>query len=133
MKLTMQILSIAVGIASSTAGAQVVPTDPQVVATGRGEARIKPTRATVTFTVQGRDSTAALAASENASIVTATMRSLQAVGLKPDEISNGAYVVAPEYDYNSQTGRKLLGFVASNAIRVEIAKIADVAESSMPV
>ncbi len=126
MRLTMQVLSIAVGIASSTASAQIAPTDPQVLATGRGEARIKPTRAVVSFTVQGRGATAAIAASENAATSAATMKSLLSAGLKPDDITNNAYNVMPDYEYSASNGRKLLGFVASNGIRVEIARIADV-------
>src|SRR5688500_20233208 len=42
---------------------------PLITATGRGEIRIKPTKATITLTVQTKNALAAAAASENAKIV----------------------------------------------------------------
>jgi len=109
---------------TATAG-QEVPTQPQISATGRGEVRVKPTRAVIVFTVQGRGETAAAAATENARLVAATIRSLSSAGAKSEDVSNPGYNVAPDYEY-TPTGRKQNGFVANNSIRVEIPKIADV-------
>jgi uncharacterized protein YggE len=116
---------IAMSLSGSFVSAQTTPVEPQVTASGRGEVQIKPTRATLYFTVQGKAETAALAASKNAELVAATMKSLLAAGLRSENITNANYSVAPDYEF-STTGRKQIGFVASNGIRVELANIADV-------
>ena len=125
MRLSIRGLPMLFLLCAAPAAAQESPTEPQISATGRGEVRVKPTRAVIVFTVQGRGETAAAAASENAKLVAATIRSLSSAGAKSDDISNPGYNVAPDYEY-TQTGRKQNGFVATNSIRVEIPKIADV-------
>ena len=116
---------LALSLYGTMLSAQVPPAEPQVSASGRGEVQIKPTRAILNFTVQGKAETAALAASKNAQLVAATMKSLLAAGLRAENITNANYSVAPDYDFTT-TGRKQIGFVASNGIRVEVANIADV-------
>jgi len=125
---SIRLLSIAFLLLSGSAAAQDASNLPQVAATGRGEIRVKPTRATISFTVQGRGSTAALAAAENARLVASTIRALQAAGLKSEEITNSGYNVVPDYEY-SNTGRKQNGFVASNVIRAEVAQISNVGKT----
>lgn len=125
MKLSICALPLALVISATPALTQVVPSEPQISATGRGEVRVKPTRAVIFFTVQGRGATAAAAAAENAKLVASTLRALSAGGVKSDDISNPGYNVAPDYDY-TPNGRKQNGFIATNSIRVEIPKIADV-------
>ncbi len=120
----LPIAMIALAFAGSSAGAQVVPVESQISASGQGDRRVKPTRAVVFFTVQGKGSTGAAAAAENARLVASTMRSLGSAGTNADDISNGGYNVAPDYEFN-QGNRKQNGFVASNSIRVEVAKVAD--------
>jgi uncharacterized protein YggE len=99
--------------------------DSPVTATGRGEIRVKPTKAAISFTVQAKGTTAALAASENAKLVAQTMRSLLDAGLRQDDITNSAYAVGPNYDFSS-AGRKQDGFIATNIIRVEVPNISSV-------
>lgn len=105
--------------------AQSSMSESQITATGRGEIRLKPTRAAVSFTVQGKGTTAAAAAAENAKLVELTMRSLLGAGLGQDDITNRAYSVGPHYEFSS-TGRKQDGFIATNVIRVEISNISSV-------
>ena len=125
MRPSVRALSILFLQCAAPAAAQEVPVEPQISATGRGEVRVKPTRAVIVFTVQGRGETAAAAAAENATLVAATIRALSSAGTKSEDISNPGYNVAPDYEFTS-TGRKQNGFVATNSIRVEIPKIADV-------
>ncbi|MEO8576231.1 MAG: SIMPL domain-containing protein [Gemmatimonadales bacterium] len=125
MKLSICIFSIALLGIHVPATAQVVPSEPAVSATGRGEVKVKPTRAVIQFTVTGRGETAAVAATENAKLVASTMRALSSAGVKSDEITNPGYSVSPDYEF-TVNGRKQNGFVATNSIRVEIQKIADV-------
>ncbi|MGI9043010.1 MAG: SIMPL domain-containing protein [Gemmatimonadaceae bacterium] len=105
--------------------AQESSSNSAVSANGRGEIRLKPTKAAISFTVQAKGTTAALAASENAKLVAQTMRSLLDAGLRQDDISNSAYAVGPNYEFSS-AGRKQDGFIATNVIRVEISNISSV-------
>jgi len=105
--------------------AQATTSESQITATGRGEIRLKPTRAAVSFTVQGKGTTAAAAGAENAKLLEQTMRSLLAAGLRQDDISNRAYSVGPHYEF-STTGRTQDGFIATNVIQVEVANISSV-------
>ena len=125
MKIFIRTSLVSLYLYGTMLSGQVAPTDPQVSASGRGEVQIKPTRATLYFTVQAKAETAAIAASKNAQLVAATMKSLLAAGLRPENITNANYSVSPDYDFSS-TGRKQIGFVASNGIRVELANISDV-------
>lgn len=125
MRLSICAFSILFLLHAASAAAQQVPIEPQISATGRGEVRVKPTRAVIVFTVQARGETAAVAAAENAKLVAGTIRSLSSAGAKSEDISNPGYNVAPDYEFTT-TGRKQNGFVATNSIRVEIPKIADV-------
>ena len=127
MRCQMTVMTFSFAMLAGAASAQVapLPQEPSLNASGRGEVRLKPTRAVINFTVQGKASTAALAAAENAKLVAATMKALTGAGLKSNEISNSSYNVVPDYDV-TLSGRKQIGFVASNGIRVEVANIAEV-------
>lgn len=105
--------------------AQTLASESQISSTGHGEVQLKPARASIYFTVQGRGETAALAAAKNAQIVAATVKSLIAAGLRPETITNSFYNVAPDFEYTAGA-RKQNGFLASNGISVEKVNIADV-------
>ena len=124
MKISICYLAIALFGIHGSAAAQVVQEAPQVSAMGRGEVRVKPTRAIIFFTVIGRGETAAAAATENARQVASTIRALTTAGVKSDDITNPGYNVQPDYDYTTN-GRKQNGFMASNTIRVEIPRVTD--------
>ena len=127
MRFPSSVLTVSFVMLAGAASAQVapLPQEPSLNAAGRGEVRVKPTRAVINFTVQGKAATAALAAAENARLVAATMKALAAAGLKSDQISNSSYNVVPDYEFSANS-RKQIGFVASNGIRVEVVNIADV-------
>ena len=110
---------------SADLAAQTTQPDPFITATGRGEIRLKPTKAAITFTVQTKNALAAGAASENAKVVSEAMRALRGAGLRDEDITIVSYSVGPNYDF-SPTGRKQDGFLATNSIRAEIADVASV-------
>ena len=105
--------------------AQATQPDPVITATGRGEIRLKPTKAAITFTVQTKNALAAGAASENAKIVSEAMRALRGAGLRDEDMTIVSYSVGPNYDF-SAAGRKQDGFLATHGIRAEIADVASV-------
>src|SRR5215217_4155468 len=129
MKLFIRALPLVTSLIATVAAAQSpVTPEPQISATGRGEVREKPTRAIIYFTVQGKGETGAAAAVENARLVASTMKSLNAAGVKPSDITNSSYSVTPNYELSS-TGRAQHGFVATNGIRVEVSNIANVGKT----
>jgi uncharacterized protein YggE len=105
--------------------AQTLYSESQISSSGQGEVQIKPTAASLYFTVQGRGETAALAATKNAQIVSETVKALIAAGLRPETISNSVYNVAPDFEFTAGA-RKQNGFLASNGIRIQKVNIADV-------
>lgn len=96
---------------------------PQIVATGEGEARFTPDRATIAIGVQTRAATAAQAAAENARKQRAVIDTLRTLGIPNELISTVDYNVYPEQRYNPQQGDqspKIVGYNVSNTVRVEV-------------
>ena len=79
---------------------------PQVVASGVGEARVTPDRATIMVGVQSRAATAAAAAADNARRQKAILDTLRALGLGGDQLSTANYNVAPEMVYPQTADRR---------------------------
>jgi uncharacterized protein len=103
------------------------PPPPQVVATGHGEAKIAPDRATAMIAVETRAKTAAEAGQLNARKLKAVQDTLLKLGLTKDQISTVHYSVSPDWRYEERTQR-LVGYVASNMLRVDIRKLDQVGQ-----
>jgi uncharacterized protein YggE len=93
-------LALAFLVLAPVAGAQqqvvpVAPPPPQVVATGQGEVKVTPDRATVMVTVETRGKTAAAAGAENARITRVTLDALRAQRLPNEQLSTADYSVYP--------------------------------------
>jgi uncharacterized protein YggE len=125
---------------ASVAGAQqqvvpVAPPPPQVVATGQGEVKVTPDRATVIVTVETRGKTAAAAGAENARITRVTLDALRAQRLPNEQLGTADYSVYPEQTWDEPRRRPLItGYVARNTIRAEvrdIAKVGDVIDAAL--
>ena len=100
---------------------------PQIMTSARGEARVRPDRATVMIGVQTRAATAAQAASENATKVEAVLAALRRLGLTNDQLSTVEYNVFPEMRYSREGEEpRLVGYNVHNAIRADIARIEQV-------
>ena len=125
MKTTVVMFGILTAVSMPALAQQNNPPRTEIASVGRGEIRVRPTRATVFFTVQEKAATAAEAASANGKSVASTMRSLASAGINPDNIMSTSYSVAPNYEF-SQNTRKQDGFMASTGIRVDVARIDDV-------
>lgn len=99
---------------------------PEVVTTGKGEARVTPDRATIFIGVQTRAATAAQASAENARKQRAVIDTLRALGIGNEQISTVNYNVWPEQSYRPDQGDKapkIVGYNVSNTVRVEVRKI----------
>lgn len=96
---------------------------PQVSVASRGEVRVNPDRATIQVSVQTRSSTAAAAASENASKQKAVIGALKALGLKDAEISTSDYSVNPEQRYEPNKEPVVVGYTVTNTLSVEVTSL----------
>jgi uncharacterized protein YggE len=101
-----------------------VAVPPQVVTSGRGEAKLAPDRATIEVGVQTRAATAAAAAADNARKQRAVIDTLRKLGLAQEQISTVNFNVYPEtrYDQPTQTSR-VTGYVVSNSVRAEVRRL----------
>ncbi len=99
---------------------------PYVRATGESEVTVKPDQATINIGVVTSAATAAAAASQNATQVTAVLdRIKKDIGDK-GEIRTVGYSVNPNYVYPNppnNNGPKISGYTASNTVRVILGDI----------
>jgi uncharacterized protein len=120
-------MSFVAGPASLAAQATPSQGPPRIIATGTGEARVSPDRATIFVGVQSRATTAAAAGADNARRQKAILDTLRALGLTPDQLSTLNYNVSPEMQYNQNGGApRVTGYVVTNTVRAEVRKIDDV-------
>lgn len=98
---------------------------PQIVTSARGEVSATPDRATILFAVETHGKSAAGAGAQNARTQRAVLDTLRALGFSKGDLSTVGYSVSPEYDYNNRDGKPplLTGYVARNAVRVNVRKI----------
>ena len=121
-----------VTLAAATANAQspyptIAPQPPQVVATGHGETKIASDRATVMVAVETRAKTAAEAGRMNARKLQAVQDTLVKLGVTRDQLATVQYSVTPDWRYEERT-QKLVGYVASNTLRIQIRKLETVGQ-----
>src|SRR5690349_7479638 len=95
---------------------------PQISTSANGESRVQPDRATIMFAVETRAQTAARAGTDNAKRQKAVIDSLRKQGIGEGQISTTGYSVAPEMRYDGKQPQ-VVGYVARNTVRVEVAKI----------
>jgi uncharacterized protein len=99
---------------------------PQIVATGRGEVKVSPDRATIQVSVQTRATTAAAAAAENANKQQAVLSALRALGLGNDQLSTINYNVYPEQRYEQGKEPVIVAYNVTNTILVDVRKLTQV-------
>ena len=111
---------------------QIVPPSAEVVPTislsATGTVRRAPDQAIVSLAVETRASTARQAAQQNAQKMDAVVRALRDVGIPADRIQTESYNLNPDYQYvQPAPGRpgeqRLVGYVASNQVRVQVDSI----------
>ncbi len=124
----MRRLGLLSGFLSSALLAQDPPrpagdTAPFVRATGESTIQAKPDQATVNIGVVTQASTASAASSQNAAQLTAVLNKIKTeIGAKGD-IRTAGYSVNPNFTYpnpRSSEGPKIVGYTASNTLRVKL-------------
>ena len=99
----------------------------QITTSARGEARVRPDRATINIGVQTRAASAAGAAEENATRTEAVLSALRRLGLTSEQLSTVDYSVYPEMQYNREGQEpRVIGYTVRNSVRAELRQIAQV-------
>ena len=104
-------------------GATAEATPPIVAVSGSGVVHGAPDQAAITLGVVTRAETAGEAQQENAAKATAIREALSALGIEDEDVKTEEYNFRPEY---SRTGneRVVVGYTASNTMRVRVRKVA---------
>jgi len=93
---------------------------PVLSASGQGEGKVTPDRASVMLNVQTRATTASAAAADNASRTRAVLDAVGKLGLSRDQLSTEGYSVYPEMQYDKNGGApRVSGYVVTNTVRAE--------------
>ena len=101
---------------------------PDIVTSATGEARVTPDRAQIFMGVQTRAATAAQAGADNARKTRAVIDAVKARGIPAEQIATSEYNLYPEYDHREQPrgGQqtpRVIGYVATNSVRVEVRRL----------
>lgn len=129
----MRIVAVLLGIAiacplraqDTGAADRLTEREPTITATGHGEARVAPDRATLFIGVQTKAATAAQASADNARKQRAVIGALKSLGVADQQISTVEYSVYPESAPTNGTERtpRIVGYTVSNTVRVDVQKI----------
>ena len=102
--------------------ASIEPVSGITVVAGH-EVKIAPDRATIQISVQTRATTAAAAASQNATKLQAVLSALRALGLTNDQLSTVNYNVHPDYRHDQGREPQIIGYVVTNTIVADIRRL----------
>lgn len=107
-------------VVSATAQIPASLAAPVLSTSGQGEAKTTPDRASVMVNIQSRATTAASAASDNATRTRAVLDAIGRLGLSKDQMTTEGYTVYPEMQYDRNGGTpKVTGYVVTNTVRAE--------------
>src|SRR4051812_33349802 len=99
------------------------PFEPQIAVAGRGEVKVSPDRATIQISVQTRATTAAAAATENATKLQSVLSALRALGLTNDQLSTINYNVYPEQRYDAGREPVIIGYNVTNTVLADVRRL----------
>jgi uncharacterized protein YggE len=121
-KLTLMLLSAPVLVQGQDIRTPLDVT-PQIAVAGHAEIKVSPDRASIQVSVQTRATTAAEAATENASKQRAVLAALRALGLSTEQLSTINYNVYPEQRYEEGKAPTITGYNVTNTILVDVRKL----------
>jgi uncharacterized protein YggE len=112
----------------AAAAAESAP-GPFIEVTAEAETRATPDLAYLDFGVMTRADTAASAAQQNAQRMKAVLAAVRAALGPNAQIGTGMYNVRAEYSQNREGGEpRVIGYVATNVVRLETAELARIGE-----
>lgn len=101
-------------------GQTAIPIDPLIVTRATETVEVTPDRAMITVTVETKEKTAAGAGALNARVQTTVLDTLKKLGIAAAQLRTSGIQINPEYQYPPNGRPILVGYRASNSIRVEI-------------
>ncbi len=117
-------LALAPALAAAQQSASPAPAPSVIVVGARGEVRVTPDRALLSFGTETRRATAAAAAQENARIQRAVIDTARALGVAADDIATSEYGVYPDQQYDNTTRQtRIVGYVVRNTVRVRVSRL----------
>jgi uncharacterized protein YggE len=122
MSRTAALLCAVLCLGAARASAQSQPPS-QVVATGYGEITLNPDQAAVAVALDTHSPTASAAATENAARVAAIRAALLRLGVPADSITTSGYTVGRDIEYDSGGRTRVVGYVATNGMRIRLHRI----------
>jgi len=114
-------------VSAAQAGAQPALAVPFLEATGWGQVRLAPDRASVTIGVETRAPSARAASLENARIQRAVLDTLHALGFSDSSVTTRSFVVAPDFQTAGDRAARN-GYVGRNVVEVNITTLSRVGE-----
>ncbi|MGI9090919.1 MAG: SIMPL domain-containing protein [Gemmatimonadaceae bacterium] len=93
---------------------------PSISGSATSNVKFTPDRATVRISVQTRATSAATAASQNATKQNAVLSALRSLGLPNAQLSTTDYSVSPEYRYEQNKSPALIGYTVTNTILADV-------------
>jgi uncharacterized protein len=128
MRLSSSMLALSLAAAAPALRAQSATAAPagrsEIAVSAVGEAEVTPDRARVSIGVQTQAATSAEAASKNATLQTAVINAVKALGIPAERITTTGYNVYPEQRYDAGTSRpRILGYNVQNTVVVDVWKI----------
>ncbi|HEY7893577.1 MAG TPA: SIMPL domain-containing protein [Gemmatimonadaceae bacterium] len=99
---------------------------PTVAASGHGEARVTPDRATLSIGVETKGATAAQASAENARKQRGVVDAVKALGVADAQISTVDYSVYPEQSVptdKSGSIPRIVGYTVTNTVRIDVQRL----------
>ena len=108
------------------------PRIPEITASGRGEVPVTPDRATVLVSVESRAASAAAAAADNSTRMSAVLEALRRTGLAQGDITTSMYTVGQDFrqfrmgPQGPESPSAPVQFLARNTVRASVRRLADV-------
>lgn len=113
---------------SNAQAASAVEHRPVVVVSATAEVDVPPDRAHLTLVVESRARTSQAAATDNARVQRAVLDAVRRQGIPASQVRTQALTIAPEYEYPRDGGKPtVVGYVARNAVAVEVRDLARIA------
>ncbi len=99
---------------------------PTVTASGHGEARVTPDRATLSIGVETKGATATQASADNARKQRAVVDAIKALGIADQQISTVDYSVYPEQSVptsRSDGVPRIVSYTVTNTVRIDVQRL----------
>lgn len=98
--------------------------EPVIEASGHGETRVAPDRATVTLSVETKGPDAASVAAANARVQRRVLDTLKALGYSGAQVSTVGYNVQPNYEPVANANQpKQVGYASRNTVQVTLTQL----------